>query len=224
MLDDIIARAQSPEATRYSWLFLFRSRRRVIALGVLSGGAQSTRWRHSRLASNFCFSTSPPIISTCARKMCCLKRSPHFQYVVFGIARSLLPSTGWRRAFLKWRWRSYIIRALRGLSSTKECFRRRSRSSEKQPSSANQNCGIGKFEAEMPASAVPPLLALLAPRPSSSRCFEPARRKRPAASIHQAEADEDRVSFLEESPRIESAIAHTEQQLGVYISPQRRSG
>ena len=47
---------------------------------------------------------------------------------------------------------------------------------------------------------------------------EPAPRPRRLNPIRQKQM-EDRCAFLEEEiPRIESSIAHTEQQLGVYIS------
>jgi ATP-binding cassette subfamily F protein 3 len=88
-------------------------------------------------------------------------------------------------------------------------------------SSANQTAALANSKAEMPASAVPSAVsAASATTIVIEGGFEPAPKEkaRRLNPIKQKQM-EDRVSFLEEeSPRIESAIAHTEQQLGVYIS------
>ena len=47
----------------------------------------------------------------------------------------------------------------------------------------------------------------------------PSQRKTAPPESHQAEADGRPCAFLEEEvPRIEASIAHTEEQLGVYVS------
>jgi len=229
MLDDISRAAlKVPEGELRSLLgcFLFRGDDVFKPLGVLSGGERN-RYALARILvspSNFLLLDEPTnhldmrakdvLLEAIAAFSGTVLFVSHDRYFIDRLATRVLEVEDGEVTSYPGNYEDYLRRKEVLAAGEAEAARN-------NQSSANQTAALANSKAEMPASAVPSAVsAASATTIVIEGGFEPAPKEkaRRLNPIKQKQM-EDRVSFLEEeSPRIESAIAHTEQQLGVYIS------
>ena len=203
----------------------------------------SSRWACSRAASAiamrwralwsrhriFCSSTSPPTTSTCAPKMCCLTRSPATAAPSSSSPTIAISSIAWPRAFSK----SKTVQSQAYKGNYEDYLRRKAVLAENPSpnpvilSDARRSTAEPK-DLRLPFSApgketgrapVTPSTATLLIEGGYDGPDTAAPKKKSRLNPIKQKQMQSRCAFLEEEiPRIEAAIAHTEQQLAVYVS------
>jgi ATP-binding cassette, subfamily F, member 3 len=215
MLDDISRAAlKVPEVELRSLLgcFLFRGEDVFKPLGVLSGGERN-RYALARILvspSNFLLLDEPTnhldmrakdvLLEAIAAFSGTVVFVSHDRYFIDRLATRVLEVEGGTVTSHEGNYEDYLRwKEMQGAATTVHELASKPRSLE---------------------AAAPAISSVAAPDSSSSADAEIASKDRPRRlnPIKQKQM-EDRCAFLEEeTPRIEAAIAHTEEQLGVYVS------
>jgi len=241
MLDDISrAAVKVPESELRSLLgcFLFSGDDVFKPLGVLSGGERN-RYALARILvspSNFLLLDEPTNHLDMRAKDVLLEAIAAFSGTVIFVSHD--------RYFID-RLATRVLEVENGAINTYEGnyedYLRKKEELALAANSASQLSNTGGPFGELRAGSGAPVLSDHSPNCHPERSEGPAFLAQPAAMLSNGSADangspkekprrlnpikqrqmEDRCAFLEEEiPRIEASIAHTEQQLGVYVSAE----